>query len=77
MQINYKFNIYDTVYMRPTQYNGLKHITAYKILSIELMAIGLRYHLRIKKKEKGIEEFYCAIEEELFENEEHAKENIK
>lgn len=77
MQINYKFNIDDTVYMIPTKYNGLKQITPYKILSIELMAIGLRYHLSIKKKEKNIEQFYCATEEELFATIQEAEEVLK
>ena len=56
------FNIGTKLYMIPTQTNGLKHITEYKLLSIEYMAIGWRYHMAITKKEKGIEEFYCASE---------------
>ena len=57
-----KFQIGQTLYMIPTQFNGLIKIKEYKLLSIDLSDIGIRYHLVCKEKERGIEPFYCASE---------------
>ena len=57
-----KFQIGQTLYMIPTQFNGLIKIKEYRLLSIDLSDIGIRYHLVCKEKERGIEPFYCASE---------------
>lgn len=57
-----KFQIGQTLYMIPTQFNGLIKIKEYGLLSIDLSDIGIRYHLVCKEKERGIEPFYCASE---------------
>lgn len=57
-----KFQIGQTLYMIPTQFNGLIKIKEYGLLSIDLSDIGIRYHLVVKEKERGIEPFYCASE---------------
>ena len=49
--------------MIPTEFNRLKGIKDYELLSISLSSIGLRYDLSLNKKEKGVEPFYCASED--------------
>lgn len=51
------------LYMIPTEFNRLKGIKDYELLSISLSPIGLRYDLSLNKKEKGVEPFYCASED--------------
>lgn len=51
------------LYMIPTEFNRLKGIKDYELLSISLSSIGLRYDLSLNKKEKGVEPFYCASED--------------
>lgn len=51
------------LYMIPTEFNRLKGIKDYELLSISLSPIGLRYDLSLNKKEKGVEQFYCASED--------------
>ena len=63
MKIETKFELGQRLFMIPTISNRLKHIVEYELLSIELMGIGLRYHLSIIKKESGVESFYLASEE--------------
>lgn len=58
-----KFKIGQTLYMIPTQSNGLSKIKDYILLSVSLSDIGIRYDLSLKEKEKGIEPFYCASED--------------
>ena len=58
-----KFKISQTLYMIPTQSNGLSKIKDYILLSVSLSDIGIRYDLSLKEKEKGIEPFYCASED--------------
>lgn len=58
-----KFKIGKTLYMIPTQSNGLSKIKDYILLSVSLSDIGIRYDLSLKEKEKGIEPFYCASED--------------
>ncbi len=58
-----KFNIGTILYMIPTRFNGLTKIKDYKLLSIGLSDIGVRYDMAVNKKESGIEPFYCASED--------------
>ena len=58
-----RYEIGTKLYMIPTEFNRLKGIKDYELLSISLSSIGLRYDLCLNKKEKGIEQFYCASED--------------
>ena len=58
-----RFRIGTKLYMIPTEFNRLKGIKDYELLSISLSSIGLRYDLSLNKKEKGVELFYCASED--------------
>ena len=58
-----RYKIGTKLYMIPTEFNRLKGIKDYELLSISLSSIGLRYDLSLNKKEKGIEPFYCASED--------------
>ena len=75
-----KFQIGQTLYMIPTQFNGLIKIKEYGLLSIDLSDIGIRYHLVCKEKERGIEPFYCASESmfghSIFTTKEEAKQKL-
>lgn len=81
MIIETKFDIGQRLFMIPTISNRLKHIVEYELLSIELMGIGLRYHLSIIKKESGVEPFYLASEEmfeqSIFATKSEAEEKLK
>lgn len=57
-----RFEIGQHLYMIPTQANGLEHITEYSLLKMTLSDIGVRYHLRLIYKEKGIEPYFSASE---------------
>lgn len=58
-----RYAIGTKLYMIPTEFNRLKGIKDYELLSISLSSIGLRYDLSLNKKEKGVELFYCASED--------------
>ena len=58
-----RYKIGTKLYMIPTEFNRLKGIKDYELLSISLSSIGLRYDLSLNKKEKGVEPFYCASED--------------
>lgn len=58
-----RYKIGTKLYMIPTEFNRLKGIKDYELLSISLSPIGLRYNLCLNKKEKGVEPFYCASED--------------
>lgn len=58
-----RYAIGTKLYMIPTEFNRLKGIKDYELLSISLSSIGLRYDLSLNKKEKGVEPFYCASED--------------
>lgn len=58
-----RYRIGTKLYMIPTEFNRLKGIKDYELLSISLSSIGLRYDLSLNKKEKGVEPFYCASED--------------
>lgn len=58
-----KFQIGQTLYMIPTQFNGLTKIKEYNLLSVGLSDIGIRYDIALKEKERGIEPYYCASED--------------
>mgnify|MGYP004605849815 FL=1 len=68
------------LYMIPTEFNGLKTIKDYTLLSISLSSIGVRYEMSINKKERGIEPFYCASEdmfgESIFVTREEAEQKL-
>lgn len=76
-----KFQIGQTLYMIPTQFNGLIKIKEYGLLSIDLSDIGIRYHLVCKEKERGIEPFYCASEDmfgkSIFATKEEARKRLE
>ena len=75
-----KFKIGQTLYMIPTQSNGLSKIKDYILLSVSLSDIGIRYDLSLKEKEKGIEPFYCAsedmFEKSIFATKEEAEQKL-
>ena len=58
-----RYKIGTKLYMIPTEFNRLKGIKDYELLSISLSSIGLRHDLSLNKKEKGVEPFYCASED--------------
>ena len=69
------------LYMIPTQANGLKEITEYSLLEITLSDIGVRYHLKLIHKEKGIEPYFAASEKMfnviIFATKQEAQEKLK
>ena len=75
-----KFNIGAILYMIPTRFNGLTKIKYYKLLSIGLSDIGVRYDMAVNKKESGIEPFYCASEDmfgkSIFATQEEAEQKL-
>ena len=76
-----RFRIGQTLFMIPTLFNSLKHITEYELLRLTLSDIGIRYELSIKNKEKGIEPYYCASEDmfdiSIFTTEQEAQAKLK
>ena len=76
-----RYKIGTKLYMIPTEFNRLKGIKDYELLSISLSSIGLRYDLCLNKKEKGIEQFYCASEDmfgqSIFATLEEAQDKLK
>ena len=76
-----RFRIGQTLFMIPTLFNSLKHITEYELLRLTLSDIGIRYELSIKNKEKGIEPYYCASEDmfdiSIFTTEQEALNKLK
>lgn len=54
------FDVGQIVYMIPTEWNALKTITAYTILSFAKSDIGCRACLSILKKEKGFSPYFYA-----------------
>ena len=76
-----RYKIGTKLYMIPTEFNRLKGIKDYELLSISLSSIGLRYDLSLNKKEKGVELFYCASEDmfgqSIFSTLEEAEKNYK
>ena len=76
-----RFEIGQHLYMIPTQTNGLKDITEYSLLEVTLSDIGVRYHLRLIYKEKGIEPYFSASEKMfnviIFATEQEAQEKLK
>lgn len=70
-----------TVYMTPTQYNGLTKIISYKILSFGLNQLGPRANLSIDQKERGVETLYCAsfdmFNKSIFKTYEEAKSSLE
>lgn len=75
-----KFQIGQTLYMIPTQFNGLTKIKDYKLISINLSDIGIRYNMAVNRKESGIEPFFCASEdmfgESVFATKEEAEKKL-
>lgn len=71
-----KFKIGQKVYMIPNKFNGLKGLTEYEVMDYTLCSLGIRFHLSIIEKQKGIEQFYCASEDmigiSIFSNKEEA-----
>lgn len=60
-----RYQIGTKLYMIPTEFNRLKGIKDYTLLSVSLSDIGVRYDLCLNKKEKSVEPFYCASEDML------------
>lgn len=60
VSLPYNFNLGDTVYMIPTNANGLDKIYSYKILRFGVSSIGPRADLFIEHKAPNIESAFCA-----------------